>query len=379
MRTTADRPTPAGLVLRALSTLGPAPRSVIATHARLSPATVTSATRYLLEAGLIVETGAGPDTPRVGRPHTPLTLNTETTVAAIHFAAARTRVAVVDISGEVLSSEIIPHRSTDGAELVAHATDALARVIDSLPAEVAPRALGAATGGWVDSAAGIVHSHPFLNWEGVRVSDQARGIVHSEQLFGALPAESSALVLFVGNVIDAAFAVDGRVRYGPGASAGSLEALVGSALPGGIGSMRSLTHHSLCEELSQQGLLPRPVPSFVDVVAAARLDARVRARLVERAGVLARVVAVLVDILNPDTVIIPDSSFTLIDEVRTAYLTGIAEHSTTILDAQSLVTGTSFPGRILEQSAAAAVLRALYDDPLQFIAHTGSTLQPDLF
>lgn len=392
MRTTDRRPTSAGLVLRALLDLGEAPRSAIAKQAGLSPATVTAATRQLLEAGLIAETVGGPGPPRVGRPHIPLQLDVGNTVAAVHFAATRSRVAVVDIAGRVLASQIVPHRSTSGAVLIDDAAGALAEMLDALPDSVAPFALGAATGGWVDAAAGVVHKHPFLDWDGVAVRDllsertglrvefdsHARGIVHSEQLFGALPAESSALVLFVGNVIDAAFAVDGRVRYGQGASAGSLEALVGSALPAGAG-MESLSNHALCRELSRDGLLPGPDPTFMDLVAAARIDGRVRERLVLRASTLARVVAALADILNPDTVIIPDSSFTCIADVREAYLTGIQEHSTVIRDAGRLVTGSSFPGRILEHSAASAALRTLYADPLVSIGEQRPVLQPDLF
>ena len=60
MGTTDRRPTAAGVVLRALLALGPAPRSAVARHAGLSPATVTSATRAPLEARLIVDPSCNP-------------------------------------------------------------------------------------------------------------------------------------------------------------------------------------------------------------------------------------------------------------------------------------------------------------------------------
>jgi hypothetical protein len=88
----------AGAVLRALLELGPAPRSAIAKHAGISPATVTWQTRALLEAGLIVELPETAGASGIGRPHSPLALDTADNVAiAVHIAATHTTIAVVDI------------------------------------------------------------------------------------------------------------------------------------------------------------------------------------------------------------------------------------------------------------------------------------------
>ena len=83
--------------------------------------------------------------------------------------------------------------------------------------------LGIATGGWVDPVAGVVAGHPLLGWRDVAVRDQleqltglpvrvdghARAMVRAEELFGDHRARSSAVHLFAGNVVDAAFAVGG--------------------------------------------------------------------------------------------------------------------------------------------------------------------------
>src|SRR5690242_11777681 len=171
MRPARGWPTAAGAVLRAILALGGASRSVVAAHAGLSPATVTSQTRALLEAGLLRESPPVDRSQRVGRPHSPLELDRRNAVAAIHFAATQTRVAVVDIAGTIVSSALIPHRSLEGADLVADAAAALAALRRELPEGTRLSGVGVATGGWVDPEAGVVLSHPLLLLEDTLVRD----------------------------------------------------------------------------------------------------------------------------------------------------------------------------------------------------------------
>ncbi|NKY46829.1 ROK family transcriptional regulator [Nocardia cerradoensis] len=380
MRPARGWPTAAGAVLRAILALGGASRSVVAAHAGLSPATVTSQTRALIEAGLLRESPPVDRSQRVGRPHSPLELDRRNAVAAIHFAATQTRVAVVDIAGTIVAGALVPHRTLEGADLVADAAAALAALRRDLPDDTRLSGVGVATGGWVDPEAGVVLSHPLLRLEDTLVRDvlvqltglpveldsHARAMVHAEQLFGALDFDASAAVLFVGNVIDAAFAVDGRVHYGPGSSAGSLATLVPSDLgPGGPGPLDTYSDRSLERRAAGSGIMAQPtIPALI---AAAETDPRAHALFEDRARGLAVVAAALLDVLNPETLIITDRAFTGLPAVRATYFDAIAARAQ-VRSARHRIIGTSFPNRSLETAAAAVLLHRLYADPLAVAA-----------
>lgn len=162
----------AAAVLRAVLELGPVPRSVVARHVGVSPATVTWQSRSLLEAGLLIEL---PEPARIsgsGRPCSPLALDSAgNVVIAVHIAAAQTTVAVVDIAGTVLGSTPVPHRGTDPDVVLDAAAAAITRVRAQQHGHRV-LAVGVATGGRVDRVAGVVAEHSFLRWRDVPVRDR---------------------------------------------------------------------------------------------------------------------------------------------------------------------------------------------------------------
>ncbi|WP_067846099.1 ROK family protein [Nocardia lijiangensis] len=363
----------AGSVLRAVLELGPAPRSAISRHAALSPATLTWQARSLIEAGLLVElpetTGAG-----VGRPYSPLELNTRGNVAlGVHIAAGQTTVAAVDIGGRVVHSTKLPHRSLDPPTILAAAADRVRRLTAELSG-MRIVGLGVATGGWVDTVAGTVVHHSFLGWRDVPVrnflaehtglptelDNHTRALAHAEQLFGRIRGAASSIVLFVGNVIDAAFAVHGQVHYGPRSAAGSIARLLGTeaALAQGIPArpLEEFADHALC---TAAGLSAVDVPALLT---AARPGTAAHDLFAERARVLGGVVAALIDLLDPDAVVISDRALRL-PGVHDAYLGAVRERSVVCAEPGDVVFPSSFQGRILETSSAAVVLHGLFHAP----------------
>lgn len=364
----------AAAVLRAVLELGPVPRSVVARHVGVSPATVTWQSRSLLEAGLLVELPEAVSLSGIGRPYSPLALNSAgTVVIAVHIAAAQTTVAVVDIAGKVLSGTRIPHRCTDPDEILA---DAGAAVIAVRDGDHGHRilAVGVAIGGRVDRRAGTVVEHSFLRWRDVPVraglaaatglpvelDSHARALMHAEQLFGRLRGTSSAVMLFVGNVIDAAFAVHGRVHYGPRSSAGSISRLVGGAEP----PRDDYSDHALLRRAAAAGIPAHTIP---ELLAAAATDPAARELFVQRAAVLGRIVAMLVDILDPEAVVIVDRSLPDLPAVRASYVETVRAHSVTGGDPDELIAASSFTGQVLENAGAAVALDGLYRAPLEAI------------
>lgn len=366
-----------GAVLRAVLELGAAPRSLIARHAGLSPATVTTAARRLIQAGLVVEL---PDTTTagVGRPFVPLAVNAAGNVAlALHIAAQHITVAAVDIAGTLLHHKRVRHTSNDPDQILRTAAAEIAHVRDSMNDSTRIIGLGVATGGWVDTTGGTVIEHGFLGWKNVPVREilsaqtglhteidsHARALVHAEHLFGRERGAASTFALFVGNVIDTAFAVHGQVHYGRRAAAGSIAGLAAGA--GGSSRLHQFSDAALSARAVRMGLLPAPDPAEL-ASAAATPHSPANALFVERATALGRMAASLIDLLNPDTFIVSDRAFDA-PGVGEAYRAAIRAHSVTGADPGTLV-GSSFAGWVLSATAAAVILWPLYASPLTMTA-----------
>ncbi|MGW4367376.1 ROK family transcriptional regulator [Nocardia takedensis] len=374
---TARGDSSAGAVLRAVLAAGPLPRSAVAKWVGLSPATVTWQTRALVEAGLLVELPETVAGSGVGRPFTPLALNAaDNVVISVHVAATRTTVAVVDLGGGLRSTSKVPHR--DGGAPADVLADAAAE-IERVRAGITERVLGVgvAVGGRVDRAAGTVIDHSFLGWREVAVRDtvaaatglpteldsHTRGLMHAEHLFGRLRGTASSVVLFVGNVVDVAFAVGDRVHYGPRSAAGSITRMLGlrPTERTATGTVDPLSDHDLLLRARRDALPARTVPELLD---AAQRPGRARELFLGRGGEMGRVTAVLIDLLDPEAVVIVDRGFTGVDGVAEAYLAAVREHSALCANPAELVGRSTFAGRILEMAGAAVTLHEVFRDPL---------------
>lgn len=365
----------AGAVLRAVLEQGSAPRSAIAKLAGLSPATVTAHVRALVAAGLLLELPETAGPAGMGRPHSPLVLNIAgNVVIGVHIAAEHTTVAALDIAGAVRLSHRVPHIDLNPDRILASAAAEVRRLRDELTERVL--GVGVAIGGWVDTQAGSVVDHGTLHWHNVAVrqylSDETglpvtldshtRAMVHAEQLFGHARDAAATVVLFVGNVIDVAFAVHGRVHYGPRSAAGAITRLVGGE-----------TAEDALADCADRALVARaqlaslPVRSIADLITAASSDERARALFVDRAEVLGRVIAVVIDLLDPDTVVVVDQAMVRVPGVRATYLDVVRRFSA-CERPEEVVTGSSFLGRVLETAAGTVVLHQLFTDPLAVVA-----------
>ncbi|MGW6122560.1 ROK family protein [Nocardia sp. NPDC055165] len=365
----------AGAVLRAVLDLGSAPRSVVARHAGVSPATVTWQSRALVEAGLLVELPESPGPGGVGRPHSPIALDAVgNVVIAVHIAAVQITVAVVDIAGAVLHSEQVPHRTHAPYDILDAVLERVRAVGAALADQVRIRGLGVAIGGRVDTATGSVVEHSYLRWRDVPVREylsartglpvsvdsHTRATVHAEQLYGRLRGSASSIVLFVGNVIDAAIAVHGRVHCGPHFGAGSIARLLGT------------TDRFALEALGDHALLARAEAAgrydgFPALVAAAAAGGPEREYFVERATVMGEVAAALIDLIDPEALVLIDRGLITVPGVREAYDDAVRAHSTIGADPSEVIFASTFPGQVLVMAAAGVVLQELFSDPLSTV------------
>ena len=263
-----------------------------------------------------------------------------------------------------------------------------------------------ATGGWVDPEAGAIVDHPLLGWRDVavreplerrtglpvRVDGHSRALARAEQLFGDQRARSSVVHLFVGNVVDAAFAVGGVVQHGPRSAAGAIAHLPvpGRAEPCGCGRTGCLQAVVSETTLAARAAAERivPTPSFEALVdAAVAGDSRAVGLLLERARVLGAAAAVLLDLLNPEVLVIveagamrvPGCLDTLRAEARARVRGGSAPDGSGRDDgarddgardgAEPPVVATSFGRDVLHVAAGAVMLSQVYADPLTYRPH----------
>ncbi len=225
-------------MLRSVLEHGPVARSTIARLTGLSPASVTDYCARFTRAGLIREAAAPRQSKGVGRPHVPVDLDdSRFVVGGVHVAVPYTTVALLDLRGRVVAERRLKHPAgaVESRQVLARAADGLAALLARAP-ERRPLGVGVAVGGWVDRDSGTVVAHPLLDWRDVPVRDvvaartglpvhvdgHARALVNAERLFGRARGSGSMLHLFVGNVVDAAFATHDEVHHGPRSQAGAL-------------------------------------------------------------------------------------------------------------------------------------------------------------
>ncbi|MET9575747.1 ROK family protein [Streptomyces massasporeus] len=371
------RRTSASVVLRSVLEHGPVARSTIARLTGLSPASVTDYCARFSELGLIRESTVLRRSKGVGRPHLPVDLDdTRFVVGGVHVAVPYTTVALLDLRGRVVARGEFKHEGTDPARVLARAADALAALLAGVPGS---RALGVgfAAGGWVDRDSGTVVEHPLLGWREVPVREllgsrtglpvhvdgHARALVNAERLFGRARGSGSVLHLFAGNVVDAAFTTHDEVHHGPRSQAGAIAHL---PVPGGtepcdcgrVGCLQvELSERTLCRRAREAGVVHGVNPMHVVGAAAAGDPVAVRL-LRERSRRVGRAVGLLLDVLNPERVVVTEIGAMH----REDCLTALREEVGAV--RAGTVSPISFPDSVLEVAGGAVALDVLYRDPL---------------
>ncbi|AZQ34760.1 ROK family transcriptional regulator [Streptomyces cyaneochromogenes] len=372
------RRTSASVILRSVLEHGPVARSTIARLTGLSPASVTDYCARFTELGLIRESVAPRQVKGVGRPHVPVDLDdSRFVVCGVHVAVPYTTVALLDLRGRVVADRELKHSGAiEPYGVLARAADGLAALLDETPGS-RPLGVGFAAGGWVDRDTGTVVAHPLLGWREVPVREvlgartglpvhvdgHARALVNAERLFGRARGSGSVLHLFVGNVVDAAFATHDEVHHGPRSQAGAIAHL---PVPGGtetcecgrVGCLQAeLSERTLCRRARAAGVIEGVNP--VHVVAAAAAGDREAVRLlVERASAVGRAARLLLDVLNPETVVVTEMGVIHREDCLAALRSGVGDGRATA------VVPTSFPDSVLAVAGGSVALDVLYRDPL---------------
>ncbi|WP_405607076.1 ROK family protein [Streptomyces sp. NBC_01511] len=363
-------------VLNAVLDHGPVARSTVARLTGLSPASVTGHSARLLARGLIRESPEATGPRGLGRPHVPVDIDTSRyLVAGAHIAVTNSTLSLMDLRGRIVAEDRRPHRDTrpQPRRVLDSLAERLPRLVSAHAGGRSVLALGVATGHRVDPGAGVIVRHPQLGWRNVAVRDHlahatglpvhvdshARALARAEQLVGEASTRRSAVLLFVGAVVDAAFATAGEVHLGPRHGAGSI-----ARLPvGGDGSLESeVSEQAMVRLAAEQGL---PVPSFPALLERALAGERRALELFRRrARLVGRAVALLLDMLDPEVLVVVEPGAGLLPHCLDELRTEVAERSLVCDDPEQAVVASSFTGSVLSTAGAAVALGALYADPL---------------
>ncbi|ROQ70628.1 putative NBD/HSP70 family sugar kinase [Streptomyces sp. 840.1] len=384
-----------GPVFGAILDHGPVARSTVARLTGLSPASVTGHVTSLLARGLVRESAETAGPRGLGRPHIPVEIDTgRYLVAGAHIAVAHSTVSLMDLRGRIVAEDRRAHRTTDPHRMFAELAARLPRLTAAHADGRTVLALGLATGHRVDPVAGVIVDHPHLGWRDVpardvltaatglpvHVDSHSRALARAEQLFGQESTRTSTVLLFVGAVVDAAFATEGAMHRGPRSGAGSVAHLplgtegadgdvegerggAGGCSCGRAGCLQSeVSERAMVRRAAAQGLAVDSFPELLDRALSG--DPRAVALFRRRARLVGRAAALLLDMFDPEVLVVVEPGAGRMPECLAELRAEVAKRSWVCEDPERTVVPTSFTGTVLATAGGAVALGALYADPL---------------
>ncbi len=246
-------------------------------------------------------------------------------ILGLDIGGTKTTVLAGSATGEVFERRrLASHAQTGFARMWAQITAAADELVAS---RGRPTAVGVSIGGPLDHRRGIVYSPPNLpGWDGVRLKDRlsdrygaptyvehdAKAGLLAEWYFGAARGHRNVAFLTVGTGLGCGLLLDGRLYRGASDSSGEIGhwrmTMRGPAAYGKRGSWEAyssgtglprLARH-LCPQREWSGSM-----TAEDLVAMARSGDRDAARVVRTSATwLGRGIAQLIDLLDPDLVIL---------------------------------------------------------------------------
>ena len=370
----------ASAVLRAVLSLGSAARSEIATATGLSPVSVGRQVTDLIEVGLLRQ--QPPVGSELGRPRRPIEIDLHGhRVAGIHIGLRRTSIGVTDLRGNLLNRLELTHDTTDPAVILEQAAVA----IEKLPER--PIGVGVAVGGWVQPVDGTVVENDALGWRNVAagpilnqrlqvpvwVESNVRAMALAESWLGGGSEAASLAYVFVGNVIGAGIVIGRALHRGPQGAAGALAHIPLSdrgvrCQCGRDGCFQALASDTAVLTLAAALKLPTGGELSRLITLAREGNVEADRLLRTRARQVGEGVALLVDLLNPDLVVMAGSGALDAPEYLPVIRAEAAARAHTDFDPDRLIVGSSFGADAIVVGPCGLVLDAVYQSPIEVVA-----------
>ena len=329
-------------VLSMLRHHGYASRAHLAELTGLSTKTISNLVSELLDQGIVTEDGVIKSAPRqgVGRPRTPLRLVPEARYAiGIHIGVGSIRVAVADLLARLLTCGSLEHPLEKPPEEVLSDTAILVNEAVASCGVDRQRVVGVGVGasGLVNPRTGVNVMAPNLGWRDVPIRDwlagqlalpvcvdnNTRAMALGEALFGAGKEVHALAFVYARTGVGAGYVVGGQLYRGSAAGAGEIGHT--TIIPSG-GEPCRCGNSGCLETLVSEPAIVRLAKALADqdsqgplathlrngkgitlerIFAAARAgDSATQAMLEERACYMGIALANLVNVLNPDLIVL---------------------------------------------------------------------------
>ncbi len=375
-------------ILNMIKTYGPIARAEIARRTRLSPATVTGITADLIRDNLVFEKTAGDSSG--GRPPILLALNPRGGyVVGIKLMESIARGALTDLEARIVSKSTF-ELSGHTPEVVAHD---LAKHVSALLAAghiQKKQLLGVGIGlaGIIDAGKGILRQSPIYGWRDVPLKEMLEGLLHvpvyidndvntltlTEKWFGSGQQDDNFLTITVGRGVGLGMVLNGQFYRGAGGGAGELGHTV--VVPGGqlceCGKRGCLEAYvgdpgllRSAAEAFRQGELSHPVESIEELAELAKSgDPCARAIYAQAGQMLGQVVANLVNVLDPQKIIISGEGTRAGEHLFGPMVQSIEENAMPGLYADVQIKIDPWGDDAWALGAASLVLRELFESPV---------------
>lgn len=374
----------ASAVLQAIVARGPISRGEIAAATGLSAVTVTRVVGTFLATGILME--LTPVAADMGRRRVPLqVVRDDFGVVGVHIGLRRTSLGLVDLTGSLVARIELDHTGTSPEEILTQAVDAIPAFIQRVGRSGSPLGVGVAIGGWVQPQTGTVLWHQALGWKDVPVQEviaqgvglptwvenDVRTMALAEIWMGAGADVRSLIYIFVGNVVGTGIIIDRKLHVGPRSAAGGMASLEAVGSTGNrTASYRPLSDVAVLERARQSGV--EDAASLDALVKLARDgDRKVHTLLRARAQRIGNMAAVLVDLLDPEVVVLGGSGVLAAPEYLPTVREEALRRAPMPFDVQRVLVPTALGEAGLVIAPATLVLESLYEQPLESLATIG--------
>jgi N-acetylglucosamine repressor len=376
------------IVLNIVRTYGPVARAEIARRSGLSPATITGISAELIEEGLIFEKETGDSSG--GRRPILLALNPfGGYVIGIKLTEQNMIGALTDLKTNVLVKKTrqLGERSVDVI------VESLAElVLNMLQKAALPKkkllGVGVGLAGIVDFERGLLRQSPFLGWKDVPLRDllqerlrvpvyidnDVNTLTQAEKWFGSGQGIDNFLTITIGRGVGMGIVVNGQFYRGLRGGAGEFGHIVidddgPQCECGNRGCLESyVSDPAILREAQaayQEGVLPTPVENIEALVHYAQQGNPAAIEIFERAGsVLGKGVANLINIFNPQRIIIGGEGVKMWDFLLEAMQTAIDCHVMPGLQGDTEIQVEPWGDDAWARGAASLVLRELFESPI---------------
>jgi N-acetylglucosamine repressor len=376
------------IVLNIVRTYGPVARAEIARRSGLSPATITGISAELIEEGLIFEKETGDSSG--GRRPILLALNPfGGYVIGIKLTEHNMIGALTDLKTNVLIKKTrqLGERSVDAI------VESLAElVLNMLQKAALPKkkllGVGVGLAGIVDFERGLLRQSPFLGWKDVPLRDllqerlrvpvyidnDVNTLTQAEKWFGSGQGIDNFLTITIGRGVGMGIVVNGQFYRGFRGGAGEFGHIVidddgPQCECGNRGCLESyLSDPAILREAQaayQEGVLPAAVENIEVLVHYAQQGNPAAIEIFQRAGsVLGKGVANLINIFNPQRIIIGGEGVKMWDFLLEATQTAIDCHVMPGLQGDTEIQVEPWGDDAWARGAASLVLRELFESPI---------------